>query len=310
MASKKAYVLGGYQIYAAGRMLYHVAHVLGERFGYEPIVVRAGNESFAASPFRYPKEYRMIDQQSFYSTVGQEDIFLPVAATWGAAFGLTLNCRKLLYVQGVNTYKVLDGFMDGYVSVSTFVQKVLAQQYAIHSPVINPFIDLADMPSPLEWTKRDPNEVVIFVKPPELADPLVRAFTARLALRHPAIRASFRVFQRGVPHSELMALLGRTRFVVALSPIEGFGLVPLEAMAMGCSVVAFHGGGGLDYMTDDNSRNVGYPALDTLVDQFAAVFGNEALAAALADRGRADAQRFTLKRFEDSWARLLGEFGV
>ena len=44
---------------------------------------------------------------------------------------------------------------------------------------------------------------------------------------------------------------------------QGFGLMPLEAMAMGCTVVGFDGYGGRDYMRPDiNCCVVPYPDID------------------------------------------------
>ena len=111
-----------------------------------------------------------------------------------------------------------------------------------------------------------------------------------------------------LPQFDLMAQLARTRYVVALSPLEGFGLFPLEAMASGCAVVGFHGGGGLDYMTEQNSRVVPYPRLDEVVDQLAAVVRDQALAQALAAQGRVDARQFTRERFEAAWIDHLRSF--
>ena len=310
MTVKKAFVLGGYQHSAACYLIYHVGRVLEEQFGYEPVIVRTGNETPELSPFHYPKVYATVQLGDLAAVVSRQDIVLPIAGASDLCFGLTLACRKLLYVQGVNTFKVLDGFMDSYVSVSAFVQQTLRHFYGIDSPVIHPFIDLDSLPEQLAWQDRDPNAVVIFVKPPPPVDVLIGAFLSRLSARHPGVQPSVRVIERGVPHAELIALLGRTRYLLALSPMEGFGLVPLEAMASGCAVVGFHGGGGLEYMNNENSRNIGYPRLDTLVDQFAEVLTNPQLAEAIAARGMVDAQRFTRSRFDAEWVSYLETFGV
>src|SRR5262249_27806565 len=45
--------------------------------------------------------------------------------------------------------------------------------------------------------------------------------------------------------AELAVLLGQAAVFLALSENEGFGMPPLEAMASGCLVAGFHGGGGL-----------------------------------------------------------------
>ncbi len=305
---KRVFVFAGYQHFAACHLIYHVGRVLEEQFGYEPVVVRLAEETPDDSPFAYPREYPTIELAGLAESVRPQDLFLPLASASDLCFGLKLACRKLLYVQGANTFRVLDGFMDGYVSVSSFVQRTLQHFYAIESPVIHPFIDLDHLPTPVAWRDRDPNAVVIFTKAPPPVEALIDGFCGRLSARHPGVRPNFHVVQRGIPHAVLMARLARTRYVVALSPTEGFGLVPLEAMASGCAVTGFHGGGGLDYMNNENSRCVGYPRLDSLVDQFVELFTNEALAGSLAAQGMADARRFTQSRFDADWVGYLKAF--
>jgi hypothetical protein len=52
----------------------------------------------------------------------------------------------------------------------------------------------------------------------------------------------------GLPEQEVARQLRSSAVFLALSEREGFGLPPLEAMACGCLVVGFHGGGGREFM--------------------------------------------------------------
>jgi glycosyltransferase involved in cell wall biosynthesis len=83
---------------------------------------------------------------------------------------------------------------------------------------------------------------------------------------------------------------------------EPFGLVPLEAMAVGRPVVATATGGAAEYLQDGVNAllvPVGDPvALAAAVRRLA---GDPALRAALADGGRATAARFT----QDAWVRAV-----
>jgi glycosyltransferase involved in cell wall biosynthesis len=304
----KVFVLAGYQHFAAGRLLYEIGRLLDRHFGYEPIVIRLAEESPDNSVFSYLQRYPTIELKDLAGAVQPDDLMLPLASFADLLFGLELRCRKLLYVQGMNTFKVLDGFMDGYVAVSGFVRQFLHNAYGLEAPVIHPFVEFASFAEPAAWSDRDPTLVVVYTKAPVPVKPLVDALLARLGARHPGLPVRFHLVQRGIPHVDLMAQLARTRYVVALSPLEGFGLFPLEAMASGCAVVGFHGGGGLDYMTEQNSRVVSYPRLDDVVDQLAAVVRDQALAQALAAQGRVDARQFTRERFEAAWIDYLRGF--
>lgn len=53
-----------------------------------------------------------------------------------------------------------------------------------------------------------------------------------------------------LPHHEVAERLSSAAIFLAAEPSEGFGLPALEAMASGCIVVGFTGGGGRDFMRD------------------------------------------------------------
>ncbi len=55
-----------------------------------------------------------------------------------------------------------------------------------------------------------------------------------------------------VNKEKVSEIMGRSAIFISTSLYEGFGLPPLEAMASGCAVVGFHGGGGLEYASSEN----------------------------------------------------------
>lgn len=80
---------------------------------------------------------------------------------------------------------------------------------------------------------------------------------------------------------------------LAPSLIEGFGLAPIEAMACGCALVTTANGGALDYATHGETALVS-PSADVaaLGSAIVELLGDDANRAELAERGRAEAQRF------------------
>ncbi|WP_207102466.1 glycosyltransferase family 4 protein [Paracoccus shandongensis] len=68
----------------------------------------------------------------------------------------------------------------------------------------------------------------------------------------------------GMPLSEVAAILGRARIFLSFSENEGFGLPPAEAMAAGCLVVGFTGGGGDEFFDPQWS----FPIPDGNLPQF------------------------------------------
>jgi glycosyltransferase involved in cell wall biosynthesis len=115
----------------------------------------------------------------------------------------------------------------------------------------------------------------------------------------------------GVAAHQVADAMARSLVFASLSRLEGLGLPPLEAMAAGCLVCGYHGGGGTEYSTPDN----GFWVEDGDVVGFV-----HALAAALrltpqeidsrVEAGRITAAAFSEHRFrselEEAWSSLLG----
>ncbi len=55
-----------------------------------------------------------------------------------------------------------------------------------------------------------------------------------------------------VNEAKVAQILSESAIFLSTSLYEGFGLPPIEAMACGCVVVGFHGGGGLEYASSEN----------------------------------------------------------
>lgn len=55
-----------------------------------------------------------------------------------------------------------------------------------------------------------------------------------------------------MPHAQTLEYLSRAEIFLSLQRQEGFGLPALEAMAAGCNVIGFTGGGGDEYATAEN----------------------------------------------------------
>ncbi len=55
-----------------------------------------------------------------------------------------------------------------------------------------------------------------------------------------------------VNEAKVAEIMSESAVFLSTSIYEGLGLPPLEAMACGCAVVGFHGGGGLEYASSEN----------------------------------------------------------
>lgn len=71
----------------------------------------------------------------------------------------------------------------------------------------------------------------------------------------------------GVNQAELAAVFGTARIFISLSAREGLGLPPAEAMASGCYVIGFTGGGGREFMLPEFCSPIDYPNLLDIVTE-------------------------------------------
>jgi len=69
--------------------------------------------------------------------------------------------------------------------------------------------------------------------------------------------------------TEVADTMGRAAIFLSLSHREAVPLTPLEAMAAGCVVVGFHGGGGLHYADPANGRWFGHDAVEDVAHALA-----------------------------------------
>jgi glycosyltransferase involved in cell wall biosynthesis len=105
-----------------------------------------------------------------------------------------------------------------------------------------------------------------------------------------------------VVEAEVAQRLGESAIFLSLSRLEGVGLPPLEAMASGCLVVGFTGGGGAEFARDDNgfwcSPDDLVGAADALARAVAVFEGDSAGYEVRRDAGMRTASQYNLGRLE------------
>src|SRR5947209_893558 len=121
-------------------MAYHVGRLFQRHFGFNGRVVKVGTEK--PRLFRYPELYDALPLAKLASVVRPDDWVIINPSFSSHEFGLRLPCHKLMYIQGYNTYSVIDGFCDAYAAVSGFVQQFIKMVYGFAPPVIPAFAQL------------------------------------------------------------------------------------------------------------------------------------------------------------------------
>ena len=242
--------------------------------------------------------------------IADDDILIANPSFSNYFFGPRLPGRKLMYIQGFNTFALLDRYFDQYASVSRFVAKFVKMTYGINAPVIPAFIEIDVLPPVIAWQDRPAASILVHLKGDSTFQEAVLALLRdAVARRIPGIDLDNVLNGPLVAHTDFLARIGASRYLVSLSAAEGFGLVPLEAMAMGTTVIGFDGFGGTEYMKPGrNCLVTRYPDIEGVAERLVAALGAPALAEQLAAGGRVTASHFTYARFRTSWLHQLRHF--
>lgn len=300
------YVAGGYLPRGGAYMAYHLGRIVAERFDHDCRVVVLKDESPDHGRWQYPRLFETVSRAHMEAEIGDGDLLIANPSFSRNRFGLRLPGRKLMYVQGFGRFPELDGFFDGYVCASDFLRDLLRTVYDIEAPVIPPFVHLDRIPAGEEWSRRPAQRVLVATKSSGHA--LLARMQELMRRNHPEARHRLSVVQP-MAHAELLERMAEHRYFLSLSPREGFGITQLEAMAAGCTVVGFHGGGGGQFMRAGfNCEAAAYPAIDELCERLAKVLCDDEHARQLAERGRETATGFDLATFEERWTTFLEGF--
>jgi glycosyltransferase involved in cell wall biosynthesis len=304
---RQAYIVGAYVPNGGTHMAYHLGRILQRDFGIPAIAVRVGDETPDHGVHNYDLPMPMVSLEQMEREITAADIFIANPSFSSHLFGWRLPGFKLCYVQGFSTYALLDLKFDCYVAVSDFVADYLRATYAIEVPVIPPFVDLDQLPAAPDWSQRPADQVLAYRKDmDQIWEPSWQRLREIVALHAPHINFAEPLDSGGSPQQELLAKIGSARYFLTLSAAEGFGLVPLEAMAMGALVIGYDGYGGRHYMRpNENCAVAPYPQIEHVADLLIAAVNDPVRSAEMAGRGRETAVQFTYAAFRLAWIDTL-----
>lgn len=206
---------------------------------------KAKHVSYVYTPMRY-----MYDQFDVYFGAGA-----PLYQRLGA---------KVFRPYITNWDKASNRGIDVMVGISQFVQKRIKDIYDIDAHVVYPFVDLKDFESKnLDEKKDDFYLMVSAFAPNKRVDLAVEAFNRngkKLKIVGGGQQDTW-LREMAKPNVEFLGTLDRDAIVdlyfrakgFVFPGIEDFGITPLESLAAGTPVIAFHGGGVLETMTADTA---------------------------------------------------------
>ena len=287
-------------------MAYHIGRLAARHFGYEPVDVQMVEP--APAIFEYDTPMPQIKIAEMERAITKDDVLVVNPAFSNHLFGLRLPGRKIMYVQDFRTFLLLDCHCDLYVSVSQLVARYVYALYGITTPVIPPFIE----PPPIDaapWDERPAGSALVYIKSPTREHHmLLQLLQRRLGKVAPQIDLSNVLEGRGLSQPEFFARLASVRYFVNLSLAEGFGLVPLEAMAAGTMVTGVDGLAGRDYMRQGvNSLTASIRDLRGVPIVVQRAFEDEALARECAEGGLRTAALYSHNAFKTAWLNQLSE---
>jgi hypothetical protein len=310
-SASAVYVVGAYVPNGGTVMAYHLARILHLQFGFAVIAIIVGEETPNAGVFAYDPVFPCLPLAELESTITPSDILICNPSFSPHNFGLKLDCLKIMYVQDFTTYSFIDRFFDHYVAVSDFVHDFLLSTYGLKTDVIPPFIAIPPDVAVPQWDERAPNSLCIMGKGDgERIRHLESRLRRRLRQCAPEIDLLFDwdschiALDPKIPHADLCRQLGSVRYLLSLTVSEGFGLIPLEAMAMGTAVVGFDAFGGRHYMRPGiNCLARAYPDIEGVADDLIALVRNPQWAASIAQAGQRPADAYGYDRFRTAWER-------
>lgn len=241
---------------------------------------RAVHISYVHSPMRYLYD--------------QFDVYFGPDAPLSQRLGMKLFRRHLTEWDLRSNANV-----DLMIANSAFVRDRIRREYGIEARVLHPFVELADFQT-ASRPKEDFHLMVTAFAPNKRTDLAIEAFRGSgrklkiigsgqqegwlRSLAGPEVE-----FLGNLPRADVIKTLGQAKSLI-FPGIEDFGITPLEALAAGTPVVAFHAGGVLETLNSQVAVFFHEPTVASLRDAVATaesrVFPDSVLRARAADFAR------------------------
>jgi glycosyltransferase involved in cell wall biosynthesis len=308
MTPRRAFIVGAYRPSGGALMHYQIARLLAENLGFDVTIVTLRGERFEDGPWTKPCKFPTIALDDVQGELQRDDVYIS-SPVWDRNWiGATHPGPKISFVQSLSPWTVLDCAYDVYVSASSACQTLLREFWRLESRIIHPFCLTPEPTATPSWHDRPPTRVVVHGKGDEQ---FFREMLARIQRNVTSVVPGvqfdhLRPFGTFIPHSEVLSALDATRYLLTLSPSEGFGIVPLEAMARGVVVAGFDGIGGRDYMQPARNCEC-YPVsyIRTIEERLIKVLTDEAHAQSISTAAKLTPGHYSKSRFEREWLDVL-----
>ena len=248
----------------------------------------------------FPHASEALTKEQALAAIRPGDVVVcPEVIPWAAA---EFPCRnKIVFIQAWSLVEIATGrskrYEDfgftGLVACSQYTQQYMATRSRLACALVRNGIDLAAFsPGP---SARVPRSVLCFNRRN------IQDGRAARRLLPPPVRGSavFTELENRYAQAQVIDFYRASDIFMALGYPEGFALPPLEAMACGCAVIGFTGGGAGEFMIDGVTALVS-PDGDarSLAGSLERVLADDALKERLRAAGMERARRYSLENME------------
>lgn len=276
------------------KIIYQHCDILN-RNGFTAVPVHMGD--FIVDWF--PHQSKPIHLKEALQKMNESDILICPEVVPQAAQKFPCN-NKVAFIQGWSLTEVSTGPDRRYedfgfcrlLACSKYTQSYMKPRSSLPCDVVTNGIDL----DVFHTTGRNKNGCkVVMLNRRNIAD----AQKAIKLLGRSIEKVEFSILENRYSQSEIADLFRDADVFLSIGYPEGFALPPLEAMACGCAVIGFTGGGGLEHMIDGETALV---AADGNVQELAVtlkeVINNSALKERIRHGGMKKAQEFSMENME------------
>jgi hypothetical protein len=287
-------------------MAYSVGKILQARWGYTLINVQVPGPSTAWSMFG-TEPPPSISPEELERSASPADILVCNPSFSRLGLASRFPGKSISYVQGIDTYDFLDPGFTHHVAASPIIRSYLAAVHDVSAMVIPPFIEASNVRLDA-WSQRPARTVLVNRKGnsahhDRLYDEVING------IRDLVPDVTFQPLLSGdgpMTRRELLERLAGHRYLLNLVTVEGFGLIPLEAMASGTIVMGFDGSGGRHYMRpQENCMAVPYHKPGQAISNAVEALQVEGLCRIMAVQAQITASQFSKATFEESWRAAL-----
>ena len=277
------------------KIIYQHCDILNEN-GYSAIPVHIGD--FAVDWF--PHRSKPIDKQEALRIMDKNDILICPEIMPGIADDFPCE-TKVAFIQnwaltdiGTGPDKRYEDFgFSRLLACSHYIKNYMREESTLSCDVVTNGIDLDIFHAPQQ--KKTGCEIVALNRR-NIAD-------AREALERLSdslkMKVEFTILENKYTQAEIAEYFRKADIFLSVGYPEGFALPPLEAMASGCAVVGFTGGGGGEHMIDGETALVASNGnTEELASCLESILENPSLKEKIREGGMQKSREFSLKNME------------